>query len=203
MDMTGTKIPVSAKKPRLPRLYIENFEACSAWLLLEYGHCIDTWENLVFTNVADNELFDALTGRGAPVRRSPLEALREFAPKRTIALDPEAKEPLKTSDFMKHDAIVIGGILGSEGFSGKTGKLLTKKLGCQARNLGKIQLSIDSAAVVCKLIFLGMRLEDIELTRELEIQHDDGHSTVLPYGYPVLDGKIVFTPGLMEYLRKH
>jgi ribosome biogenesis SPOUT family RNA methylase Rps3 len=76
-------------------------------------------------------------------------------------------------------------------------------MGCRARNLGRIQLSIDSAVVVCRLIALGMKLEKIKLSAELEIQHDDGHSTILPYGYPVLDGKVVFTPGLKEYLRKH
>jgi ribosome biogenesis SPOUT family RNA methylase Rps3 len=48
-----------------------------------------------------------------------------------------------------------------------------------------------------------MKLEKIKLSTELEVQHDDGHSTILPYGYPVLDGKVIFTPGLKEYLRKH
>jgi len=199
------RLPRVHAKPEmdLPRLYVENFERCSEWLLLEYRHCLDTWENIVFTNIADSALFEALADHGAPVRRSPLERLKEYHPRRTLALDPEAKFPLRTSDFKKHDSLVIGGILGNEGFTGKTRRFMTKKLGCQAKNLGEIQLSIDSAAVVCKLIFLGMKLEDIELTRELEIRHDDGHSTVLPYGYPVLNGKVIFTPGLREYLRKH
>jgi ribosome biogenesis SPOUT family RNA methylase Rps3 len=199
------RLPRVPAKPEmdLPRLYVENFERCSEWLMLEYRHCLDTWENIVFTNIADNALLEAIADRGGSARRSPLERLKEFHSRRTLALDPEAKVTLRTSDFKKHDALVIGGILGNEGFTGKTGKLMTKKLGCKARNLGKIQLSIDSAAVVCKLIFLGMRLEDIELTTELEIQHDDGHSTVLPYGYPVLDGKVILTPGLREYLEKH
>jgi ribosome biogenesis SPOUT family RNA methylase Rps3 len=203
MDMAVTRKPDSARKPRLPRLYIENFEDSSVWLMLEYRHCIWTWGNPVFTNVADRALFDALSRRGASVRRSPLSHLKGYHPRRTLALDPEAKVPLRTSDFKNHDALVIGGILGNEGFTGKTGRLMTEKLGCGARNLGAIQLSIDSAAVVCKLIFLGMKLEDIELTTELEIQHDDGHSTVLPYGYPVLNGKVILTPGIREYLEKH
>lgn len=171
--------------------------------MLEYRHCIETWEDPVFTNVADKALFEALADCGASVRRSPLGRLKEYRPERTLALDPEAADLLRTSDFKKHDALVIGGILGNEGFTGKTGRFMTGKLGCCARNLGKIQLSIDSAAVVCKLIFLGMKLEDIELTRELEIVHDGGHSTILPYGYPVLEGKIILTPGLREYLERH
>lgn len=203
ISMAAAPKPQPAPKPRMPRLYIENSEKFSDWLMLEYRHCMQTWESAVFTNVSDRDLFKALSDRGATVRRSPLAELRDFVPRRTLALDPEAEKPLRPSDFCTHDAIVIGGILGSEGFTGKTGRLITGKLGCGARNLGKIQLSIDSAAVVCKLVFLGMRLEDIELSAELEIVHDSGHTTVLPYGYPVLDGKIIFTPGLMEYLRKH
>ena len=201
--MAAARKPGSDERQRMPRLYIENFEKCSEWLMLEYSHCMQTWETPVFTNVSDKALYKALADRGAAVLRSPLQKLKQFVPKRTLALDPQATEPLRTSDFKRHDALVIGGILGSEGFTGKTGRLMTGKLGCRARNLGKIQLSIDSAAVVCKLVFLGMRLEDIELSTELEIMHDSGHATVLPYGYPVLDGKIIFTPGLMEYLRKH
>jgi len=203
MRLPQTRMPASADKPKLPRLYIENFEKCSEWLLLEYRHCIETWESPVFTNVADPRLFKALAASGASVRRTSLWRLKEYDPRRTLALDPEAPKPLRTSDLLRCNALVIGGILGSEGFTGKTGRLVTGRLGCKARNLGKIQLSIDSAAVVCRLISLGMRLEDIELTRELEIQHDDGHSTLLPYGYPVLNGKVIFTPGLREYLRKH
>jgi ribosome biogenesis SPOUT family RNA methylase Rps3 len=211
-------LPETAAKQKmdLPRLYVENFEQCSEWLLLEYRHCLDTWENISFTNVQDTVLRSALsvltkrrageegTGDGrAEVRRSRLAELEDFRPPRTIVLDPEAPRPLCSGDFPRFRALVIGGILGNEGFTGKTGKLLTASMGCQTRNLGKIQLSIDSAAVVCKLIVLGMKLEDIELSRELEIFRPDGSSTVLPYGYPVIDGKVIFTPGLREYLEKH
>lgn len=213
--MRLTKV-AAKQKIDLPRLYIENLEQCSEWLLLEYRHCLDTWENLAFTNVQDLALRSALSvlikrkveaeGPGecrAGVFSSGLAGLKEFRAGETIVLDPEAPQQLRTADFPRFKALVIGGILGNEGFTGKTGRLLTGKLGCEARNLGKVQLSIDSAAVVCKLILLGMKLEDIELTRELEICRRDGSSTVLPYGYPLLDGKVIFTPGLKEYLEKH
>jgi ribosome biogenesis SPOUT family RNA methylase Rps3 len=45
-----------------------------------------------------------------------------------------------------------------------------------------------------------MRLEDIEIAREVEIKHDSVHSTILPFGYPVIDNHLVITPGLVEYL---
>jgi len=189
-------------EPKLPRMYIENCEQYSEWLMLEYRHCAQSWPGLVFTNVTDRKLFEALSPLGA-VKRSSLARLAEFKPRSTIVLDPAAPKVLTASDLDRAGALVVGGILGSEGFTGKTGRFLTEKLGCRARNLGKTQLSIDSAVVVCRLIALGMKLDKIQLSTELEIVHDDGHSTILPYGYPVLDGKVIFTPGLREYLRKH
>jgi len=198
-----SKVPKElAVHVKLPRLYVENCEEYSEWLKLEYLHCIASWENIVFTNVSSAKLHDTLLKK-ANVYTSSLAGLKEFEPKKTVVLDPAAKKPFRTEDADRFQAIVVGGILGSEGFTGKTGKLLTGKLGCQARNLGKVQLSIDSAVVVTKLIALGMKLEDIKLSTELEILHDDGGSTTLPYGYPVLKGKLIFTPGLMEYLRTH
>ena len=208
--------------------------------MLEYRHCLLSWHDAVFTNVADPKLFEMLSSfiristffdeakeqnapgrpgkrmapdpgrqagdkkpRGPAVHKTSLAGLKEFRPEKTVVLDPAAPKALRTGDMERSGAIVVGGILGSEGFTGKTGRLLTDRLGCRARNLGKTQLSIDSSVVVCRLIALGLGLEDIELTSELEILHDDGHSTVLPYGYPVLEGKVIFTPGLKEYLRKH
>jgi ribosome biogenesis SPOUT family RNA methylase Rps3 len=219
------KAAAPAPKPNLPRMYIENCENWSEWLMLEYKHALLSWPGAVFSNVSDPKLFQALssfvkvaaffddagndiksgaskTAKSA-VHKSSLSALKEFNPKKTIVLDPAAPKALSTADLDKAGALVVGGILGSEGFTGKTGRLLTDKLGCRARNLGKTQLSIDSAVVVCRLVALGMKLEKIKLSTELEVQHDDGHSTILPYGYPVLDGKVIFTPGLKEYLRKH
>ncbi|MBM4247858.1 MAG: hypothetical protein FJ149_00130 [Euryarchaeota archaeon] len=190
-----------APEPRLRRLYIENCERYSEWLMLEYRHCIQSWPGAVFTNVGDRRLFEALSPL-AETRRSSLSRLASFAPRSTIVLDPAASAPLTTGDLDRAGALVVGGILGSEGFTGKTGRLLTGRLGCRARNLGPTQLSIDSAVVVCRLVALGLGLGRIRLSTELEIEHGDGHSTVLPYGYPVLDGKVIFTPGLREYLRK-
>jgi len=34
-----------------------------------------------------------------------------------------------------------------------------------------------------------------------EIKFDDEYSVVLPYAYPVIDNKVIVTPGLVEYLR--
>jgi hypothetical protein len=51
-------------------------------------------------------------------------------------------------------------------------------------------------------ICLGLRLQDIEIAREIEIIHDKVHSTILPFGYPMIDDVPMITPGLVKYLNK-
>jgi ribosome biogenesis SPOUT family RNA methylase Rps3 len=55
---------------------------------------------------------------------------------------------------------------------------------------------------VAKAIYLGLNLKDIEIAREIEIIHDSVHSTILPFGYPIIEDKPVITPGLIQYLSK-
>ena len=63
-----------------------------------------------------------------------------------------------------------------------------------------MQLTIDGAVFVAKQIALGKKLNDIEIAYELEIIHDPIHSTILPFGYPIVNDKPIITPGLIEYL---
>ncbi|MDI6708976.1 MAG: hypothetical protein QME47_07840 [Candidatus Thermoplasmatota archaeon] len=101
------------------------------------------------------------------------------------------------------EEIVIGGILGNEKLTGKTKLLITdrlKKSDTKARNLGKSQLSIDIAAFVAKLVYLGMGLKDIDIADELEILFDNSYSIILPYGYPIIGGNVIITPKLVDYL---
>ncbi|MGF3554394.1 MAG: hypothetical protein ACQXXF_03830, partial [Thermoplasmatota archaeon] len=120
--------------------------------------------------------------------------------KKCIILDPKSRKTLKTSDFNSLDAIIVGGILGYKKPRGRTKKLITDKYGYETRNLGKIQLTIDGAVFVTKQISLGKNLKDIEIAYELEIKHDDIYSTILPFGYPIINNKPIITPGLIEYI---
>jgi len=45
---------------------------------------------------------------------------------------------------------------------------------------------------------LGLKLKDIEIAREIEIVQDSVHSTIIPFGYPIINDKPVITPGLVE-----
>ncbi|MBI5254013.1 MAG: hypothetical protein HY930_06440 [Euryarchaeota archaeon] len=181
------------------QLVIENCEEqLSEWLWLEYKHCADIWESITFTNVR-GKMKQRLAAIGEVAEES-FEKL--FEVEKLIILDPLGKEELKTSDFAGSDAVVVGGILGCEIPKGRTSELITAKAeGTKVRNIGKRQLTIDSAALVAKLIYLGAALEDIEITKQLEVVHSENERTVLPYGYVVIENKAIITPGLIDYLK--
>lgn len=182
------------------KLIIENCEEkLWHWLYLEYKHASEIWEgNVIFTNVKDFQMYNKLKDLGEVYRESFIEI---FDDSKIIILDPLAEKQLETEDFIDMDYVLIGGILGDRRITGKTRELITKKAkNAKVRNLGKIQLTIDSAALVAKLIYLGMKLEDIEITSEVEIRLNDVESIHLPYGYVILNGKPIITPGLIDYL---
>lgn len=188
------------------KLIIENCEdKLSEWLFLEYKHASEIWNGAIFTNVKDENMKYRLESIGKVYSNSFYEICGDG---KVIILDPKGKKELRSEDFLDADFVVVGGILGYEKPRGRTYKYITSKAkkflkNYVVRNLGEIQLSIDTACLVAKLVSLGMELKDIEITREVEIFLNDVESVVLPYGYVVVNGKIIITPGLIDYLKKH
>lgn len=194
------------------RLIVENCESFSEWLMLEYQHAASIWGNAIFTNVHDAKMRRAL-GKIAIAKlvRKPRDLAYAITrsehfyevvkPEKLLVLDPNAKEALSKKDFSSISHVLVGGILGYEVPKGRTKTITSKAKGAKIRNLGKTQLTIDSAALVAKLVYLGANLKDIEITKSVEIKHSKNESTVLPYGYVVINKKVIITPGLVEYLR--
>jgi ribosome biogenesis SPOUT family RNA methylase Rps3 len=184
-----------------PIMVIEHCEpALSKWLMLEYRHAAKIWPHkITFTRVNDKKTANSLKKLGRVEKQ---KAKDLFYGKKCIVLDPQSKKTLSTQDFSNIDAIIVGGILGYEKPKGRTKRLITDKSGFETRNIGKIQLTIDGAVFVANAISLGLKLKDIEIAREIEIIHDSVHSTILPFGYPVINDIPVITPGLVEYLDK-
>ena len=185
-----------------PILVIEHCEPLlSEWLELEYKHSVKLWAGeTLFTRVTDKKSTNFLKKIGRVDKQKAKEVLHD---KKCIILDPKAKKPLTTADFSKIDAIIVGGILGYEKPKGRTKKLISDKSGFETRHLGKTQLTIDGAVFVTKAISLGLKLSDIEIAREIEIIHDKVYSTILPFGYPIINNKPVITPGLVEYIARY
>jgi ribosome biogenesis SPOUT family RNA methylase Rps3 len=191
---------VSSKKQ--PLLIIEHCEPnLSEWLLLEYKHAAKLWGgSLVFTRVVDKKTSTTLRKLGL-VQKEKANAV--YSEKKCIVLDPQAQYALKPKDCSIADAIIIGGLLGYEKPQGRTKTLISDTSDFPTRHLGKLQLSIDGAVFVTKAICLGLHLKDIEIAREVEIVHDKIHSTILPFGYPIIDNTPIITPGLIQYLTNH
>jgi len=182
-----------------PRLIIEHCEpVLSEWLLLEYKHAAKIWEEtLLFTNVTDTRTAKLLQTLGE-VKKEHAKVL--FAGRNCIVLDPQARRPLCPRDCSHADAFIVGGLLGYEKPQGRTRTLISASSGFQTRHLGPLQLSIDGAVFVIHAITLGLNLKDIEIAKEIEIIHDPIHSTILPFGYPLIDDVPMITPGLVRYL---
>jgi ribosome biogenesis SPOUT family RNA methylase Rps3 len=182
-------------------LIIEHCEPIlSEWLLLEYKHAAKLWNGkLIFTRVTKKDTAHVLKTLGIIEKD---KATKICSNKKCIILDPQATKPLTPQDCAASDAIIIGGLLGYEKPQGRTKKLISDTSGFPVRHLGELQLSIDGAVFVAKAISLGLYLKDIEIAREIEIVYDKVHSTVLPFGYPIINDKPVITPGLVDYITK-
>jgi ribosome biogenesis SPOUT family RNA methylase Rps3 len=182
----------------MTKLVIENCEPeLSEWLYLEYKHAAEIWGGATFTNVASAVMAEKLIEFGGAVKK-PFHELCQG--RRTVILDPQGEKTLRTRDFNEAEFVVVGGILGEAEPKGRTEELISAKLtDAVIRNLGEVQLTIDSAALVAKLIQKGMKIRDIEITREVELRLSEMESVVLPYGYVVIDRELILTPGLRDY----
>lgn len=178
-------------------LVIENCEEeLSEWLWLEYRHAAEIWGGAIFTSARGMEKLR----EAGEVREVGFESICN--PEGTLILDPRAPLQLRPQDFDGIEHVVVGGILGYAEARGRTIELITSRMpGAKARNLGARQLPIDGAALVARLVAMGLELDEIEIADGLEIDLD-GEVITLPYGYVVLEGKVVVTPGLIEYLTR-
>lgn len=124
--------------------------------------------------------------------------------KRVCVLDPKATQELSSDDKDKFDYFVFGGILGDEQFNGRTGKELTERMSKQValRHLGDKQFSTDNALFVTRMILDGKKLAVIPMQWEAEVEIKDGESILLPYQYPLVDGKPQMSPALVTYLKR-
>ena len=177
---------------------IEHLEPrLSKWVLIEYEHAstIVGRENLAFTNVKRG--FKTLQKLGKVYRES---AVGIFDREDTIVLDPKAEELLEPSDFEDARAVVVGGILGDHPPRGRTFSLITSRMKrARARSLGECQFSIDGAVYMALKVASGARLSEIPVANSLTLRCGD-LEIHLPYCYPLVNGRPVISPKLIDYL---
>jgi Uncharacterized conserved protein len=149
-------------------IVIEHLEpTLSPWAYLEYKHAASMVGNLLVTNVKDKRERACLE----PFARAVPESVGEIAERREIlVLDPQARIPLSPEDFKQFRYVVVGGIMGDFPPKGRTRKLLTEKLGVEARTLGTCQFSVDGAVYVAYRVAEGEPLERVKIARDLTLR---------------------------------
>jgi ribosome biogenesis SPOUT family RNA methylase Rps3 len=183
----------------MPVFIIEHMEPkVWKWCLLEYSHMSSVVgkENLWFTNVKSGAEQLRKLGR---VFSESVTLMELESP---VILDAEANAQLKPADAKKFTHIIFGGILGDYPPRGRTKDIIIKMQGVATRNMGKEQMSTDTAVLVAHTILSGKHLEDIKFTHHVDVDIRKGESVTLPYKYVLKDGKPVLAPGLVEMLRR-
>ena len=189
---------------------IEHLEPrLSKWMLLEYKHAskIVGRSRLVITNAL--EFKDELKDLGTVYGESITDILgSKIKYRKAIVLDPKAGKLLEPNDIVDGTVIRVGGIMGDHPPKGRTWTLLTSKLlgRAEPRSLGPYQFSIDGAIYMAYQVVLGKRLSEVEVVYGIEVEVPSPikgitHSIKLPYAYPVVDGKPLLAPGLLDYLK--
>ncbi len=171
------------------------------WCKIEYENSaklIAPWK-LIISNIDNNE---KIAGKNIELKTESITDIK-IDWSRICVLDPKAARVLEPKDKGRFDYFVFGGILGDEEFNGRTGVELTKRLPASValRHLGDKQFSTDNALLVSKLILEGTPLENIPKQWQLEIEINDVESIILPYCYPILNGKPQISRDLEKYLR--
>lgn len=171
------------------------------WCLIEYKHIskIVGKNNLIFTNIKNTQDTSKLIKLG----EIKIDSVTKLNLKNACLLDPITKITLKPKE--KFDYYIFGGILGDFPEQGRTEKYLTSKLkNVEVRNLGKKQMSTDTAVLVTKLITNGTQIENISFIDNPSIVIKKGkfqEEINLPYRYVFKNNKPIISKELMKYLK--
>jgi len=167
------------------------------WSLVEYKHISDVVgrKNLIFTNIKKDSEAKKLSKLGKVSMRS----IKEMKLKKVCILDPAAEKTLSPKDDF--DYILLGGILGDFPMKKRTKKELSDKMQYPKRNLGKNQMSTNTAAYVAWKIVNGSPLEKIKFKRKLVVKVNESEEIELPFKFVVENGKVVMPEGYVELIK--
>ncbi len=165
------------------------------WCLLEYTHISEIVgkENLLFTNIKKDRKKLEMLGRVEE------KSVKELSLKRVCILDPAASKTLEPKDAF--DYLLFGGILGDWPPQQRTKKEF-REIDAERRNLGKEQMSTDTAVYVAKKIIEGKKFSEFAFVDELVIPVEDGEEIILPFRFVVEHGKPVLAKGYVEFVKK-
>ena len=179
----------------MPTFVIEHLEPkVYPWCKLEYAHISSVVgkDNLIFTNTKS-----AFLKKFGKVEQ---KRTKELTFKNACVLDPESKETLSPAISKRFDYFIFGGILGDYPPRKRTQEELI--LAYPRYNLGKDQMSTDTAVIVTYKIATGTPLEKMRFQDGIEVDIKEGESIQLPYKYLIINGKPLLPKGLLEMLKE-
>ncbi len=175
------------------RFVIEHLEPeLFDWCKIEYEH-VSKW-------VGKNNLLISNCGEKLPFCETDKRHVWDLKLKNACVLDPDAKTLLTPEIAKKFENFIFGGILGDDPPRKRTEPELTSKLNFPSFNLGKAQMSTDTAVIVTKLICDGVHLDELEFQNGLDLDVGENESVHLPYKYLLKDGKVVMSQKLVDKL---
>jgi ribosome biogenesis SPOUT family RNA methylase Rps3 len=169
------------------------------WCIIEYTSisAIVGKNNVWFTNLNTQKLSNC--GR---VIKKPVSKL-EIDFSQACILDPLAKDTLTPKAAKQYRYFIMGGILGEEKLNGRTKRELTAQFPqVHAYNLEIDQFSTDNAVYVTNKIIEGTPISKMPFKDTIEIRMNAIESVILPYRYPLVNGKPRISPELITYLKK-
>ncbi|MEM2874130.1 MAG: SAM-dependent methyltransferase [Candidatus Nanoarchaeia archaeon] len=182
-----------------PKFVVEHLEVkMYPWCVLEYKHISKKVgkKRLLFTNIKSGGKKLEKIGE---VKK---ESVKTLGLTKACVLDPSATKTLTPTIAKRFSYFIFGGILGDNPQRFRTKKFLSSKLKFPTYNLGKKQMSTDTAVIVCKKIIEGQSLKDMKFKDGYEIEEEPGFFRELPYRYLIEKNKVIFTPGLKTLLKK-
>ena len=186
----------------MPIYIIEHLEdKVWPWCLIEYKHISQMVgkSHVWFTHTRSA----ALKKYGSVFSESVAEQFAKGKLKNACVLDPVAPKTLTPGDAQQFNYFIFGGILGDDPPQQRTSPELTSKMhGIAVRNIGKKQMSTDTAVYVVQQIVSGKKLSELQFQDGVEISLGKNESTLLPYRYVVKDGKPMISDELAAYLKK-
>lgn len=181
----------------MPIYIIEHLEPeLYPWCLLEYKSIskIVSSRSVWFTNIKHQDA-SKLKKYGKVF----IQSIKKLKLNKACILDPEAPRLLQPNEKFKF--FIFGGILGDNPPKKRTREEL--KLKGERRNIGKSQFSTDNAVYVVKQIVSGKKFSEIKFQNEIEIKTGKYDSIILPYLYPLVNGKPKISKELVKYIKKH
>ncbi|MEK6927233.1 MAG: SAM-dependent methyltransferase [Nanoarchaeota archaeon] len=169
------------------------------WCVIEYKSIskIVGPANLWFTNIKTEDI-----PKLAKLGKVFTESVKSLSLKNACILDPDATQELSPQD-KSFNYFIFGGILGDNPPRKRTGPELTQFLpNLEKRHIGKEQFSTDNAVFVTHNIIVNkIPLNQMHFQTEIEIRKNKIESFILPYKYPLVNGKPRISKELVKFLK--